>query len=45
MINIKNEQTGEVKLKQVDQLTGSDLESLKKQQEDQEKADAEERAK
>lgn len=38
MINIKNEQTGEVKLKQVDQLTGSDLESLKKQQEDDSKS-------
>jgi hypothetical protein len=34
MINVKNEQTGEVELKQVDQLTATDLESLKKQQED-----------
>ena len=34
MINVKNEQTGEVKLKSVDQLTGADLESLKKAQED-----------
>ena len=34
VINVKNEQTGEVELKQVDQLTATDLESLKKQQED-----------
>jgi hypothetical protein len=34
MINIKNEQTGEVELKQVDQLTATDIDSLKKQQED-----------
>jgi hypothetical protein len=34
VINVKNEQTGEVKLKSVDQLTGEDLESLKKAQED-----------
>jgi hypothetical protein len=38
MINVKNEQTGEVKLKQVDQLTGADLESLKKQSEDDSKS-------
>ena len=29
MINIKNEQTGKVELKQVDQLTGKDIASLK----------------
>jgi hypothetical protein len=34
MINVKNEQTGEVKLKSVDQLTASDIESLKETQED-----------
>jgi hypothetical protein len=34
MINVKNEQTGEVQLKQVDQLTASDIESLKKTQEE-----------
>ena len=34
VINVKNEQTGEVELKQVDQLTATDLESLKNQQED-----------
>jgi hypothetical protein len=34
VINIKNEQTGEVELKQVDQLTASDIESLKKTQEE-----------
>jgi hypothetical protein len=34
VINVKNEQTGEVELKQVDQLTASDIESLKKTQEE-----------
>jgi hypothetical protein len=34
VINVKNEQTGEVKLTQVDQLTASDIESLKKTQEE-----------
>lgn len=34
MINIKNEQTGEVELKQVGQLTGKDIESLKMSQEE-----------
>jgi hypothetical protein len=34
VINVKNEQTGEVKLKSVDQLTASDIESLKETQED-----------
>lgn len=34
VINVKNEQTGEVELKQVDQLTASDMEALKKQQEE-----------
>jgi hypothetical protein len=33
-INVKNEQTGEVELKQVDQLTATDIESLKKSQEE-----------
>jgi len=33
VINVKNEQTGEVELKQVDQLTASDMEALQKQQE------------
>ena len=34
VINVKNEQTGEVELKQVDQLTASDMEALQKQQEE-----------
>jgi sugar-specific transcriptional regulator TrmB len=34
VINVKNEQTGKVELKQVDQLTATDLESLKKSQEE-----------
>jgi hypothetical protein len=34
MINIKNEQTGEVELKQVNQLTPKDIESLKVSQEE-----------
>ena len=34
MINVKNEQTGEVELKQVDQLTASDIKSLKETQEE-----------
>jgi len=34
VINVKNEQTGTVELKQVDQLTASDIESLKKAQEE-----------
>lgn len=38
VINVKNEQTGEVELKQVDQLTASDMEALKKQQEDDSKS-------
>lgn len=33
-INVKNEATGEFELKQVDQLTASDIESLKKSQEE-----------
>jgi hypothetical protein len=33
-INVKNEATGEFELKQVDQLTASDIESLKKTQEE-----------
>ena len=34
VINVKNEQTGEVELKQVDKLTASDMEALQKQQEE-----------
>ena len=34
VINVKNEQTGTVELKQVDQLTASDIENLKKSQEE-----------
>jgi predicted transcriptional regulator len=34
VINVKNEQTGTLELKQVDQLTASDIESLKETQED-----------
>jgi len=34
VINVKNEQTGTVELKQVDQLTASDIESLKRAQEE-----------
>jgi hypothetical protein len=37
MINVKNEQTGEVELKQVDQLTSKDIESLKNAQDDSSK--------